>query len=115
MARVHIPAAMRPTAGGAAQVEVEGATLAEVVDNLEAQFPGLKSRLVDNNRIRSALAVFIDGTQSSNDLQNRVNPQSEIYFAPAMSGGRTPSFPRRREIQNLTVHTFDDVWRRQQD
>src|ERR1051326_4186867 len=87
MATVNIPAAMRPTAGGAAQAEVSGATLGEVVDNLESAFPGLKARLVDNGRIRSALAVFIDGTQVSSDLSNRVGPESEIYFAPAISGG----------------------------
>ena len=87
MAKVNIPAAMRPTAGGAAQVDVEGGTLEAVIDGLESRYPGLRARMVENGRIRSALAVFVDGVQVSHDLRNPVKPDSEIYFAPAISGG----------------------------
>lgn len=87
MAIVHIPAAMRPTAGGAARVEVAGSNLDEVIDGLEARFPGLRARIVEDGRIRSAMAVFVDGVQVSNDVRNAVKADSEIYLAPAIAGG----------------------------
>ena len=87
MAVVNIPAALRPLAGGSTQVEVEGTTLREVVDSLEEQFAGIRDRIVDGDRIRPGLAVFIDGTQAPQQLSTRVHDGAEIYFAPAVAGG----------------------------
>lgn len=87
MAVVHIPAAMRSLTGGVAQATVSGATLGEVIDRLEADYPGLKSRLADGERLRSGLAAFVDGVQVSPLLSTRIGQDAEIYFAPAIAGG----------------------------
>lgn len=93
MARVHIPAAMRPATDGAADVEAPGATLGEVIDNLEAVHPRIKARLVDGGRLRPNLAAFVDGNQASKGLRTPVNPESEVFFAPAMAGGSESARP----------------------
>lgn len=87
MAVVHIPAAMRSLTGGVAQATAPGATLGEVIARLEADYPGLQSRLTEGERLRPGLAAFVDGVQVSPLLSTRVGENAEIYFAPAIAGG----------------------------
>ena len=87
MAVVNIPAPLRPIAGGKAKVDGEGATLRDLIDGLEALYPGLKARLAEGDRVRPGMAVFIDGTQVSPQLSTRVPDHAEIFFAPAVAGG----------------------------
>ena len=86
MARVHLPAPLRSLTDGEADVSAEGSTLGEVIDRLEDAYPGIRARLIEEGRLRAGMAAFVDGVQSSG-LQTRVNPDSEVYFSPAISGG----------------------------
>jgi molybdopterin converting factor small subunit len=43
MARVFIPAALRSLAGGLDEVQVSAGTVREIVDQLEARYPGFRS------------------------------------------------------------------------
>ena len=88
MATVHIPAPMRSLTGGKTAVRAPGATLGDVVDALEADYPGLKTRLVEGERIRPSIAVFVEGVQAPSRLSQRLSENAEIYFAPAITGGR---------------------------
>jgi predicted phage tail protein len=47
MPHIFIPSLLRNLTGGAADVRVAGATLREAIDALDAQYPGLKARLMD--------------------------------------------------------------------
>jgi molybdopterin synthase sulfur carrier subunit len=90
MATVHIPAGMRKLTGETATVTVAGATLGEVVDGLELQFPGIRARLASDTepgRLRPGLAAFVDGVQASAGLATRLGDASEVYFTPAIAGG----------------------------
>jgi molybdopterin synthase sulfur carrier subunit len=84
---VYIPAAMRALTGGESKVTVGGETLREVLDRLDEAHPGLKTRLVDGERLAAGLAVFVDGAVPAGGLRARVGPDAEIYFAPAIAGG----------------------------
>ena len=84
---VWIPSLMQKLTHGQAQVEVEGATLREVINNLDAAFPGIKARLCKNDRVRHDMAVAVDGEISNQGLRRKVGAQSEIHFLPAVSGG----------------------------
>ena len=75
---------------GAVTVRVPGATLGEVVEALETRYPGLQTRLVEGERIRPGLAVFVEGVQASFLLSTRLSENAEIYFAPAVAGGSCP-------------------------
>jgi molybdopterin synthase sulfur carrier subunit len=87
MAKVHIPAPIRPLVGGAAEAVAPGETLGEVIANLEAAYPGVKDRLVEGDRMRRGMATFVNGVVVSPKLATRIPEEAEIYFAPAIAGG----------------------------
>lgn len=90
MALVWVPAPWREKlTAGVVQVEVAGATVRQVIDALEAQYPGFRQRIIDpgNDRIRADMAVSVDGEISPEGLRRKVEEASEVHFLPAMSGG----------------------------
>jgi sulfur-carrier protein len=87
VAVVWIPSLLQSFTDGADKVVVSGATVAEIIENLEARFPGVKDRLVQGREIRPHIAVAIDGDVSPEGLEQDVQESSEIHFIPALSGG----------------------------
>lgn len=87
---VRIPTTLRPMAGGQSQVKVEGATLADVIANLDAAHPGFKDRLLDEN---GALRKFVNLFVSDDDVRylqglDTVVPDGEtVSIIPAVAGG----------------------------
>lgn len=89
MATVFIPTMLQPITGGLKQIEVEGETVGDLVEKLEAAHPGVKARLVDDSgALRSNLAVAVDGEVSVLGLLEDVPEGAEVHFIPAISGGR---------------------------
>jgi molybdopterin converting factor small subunit len=87
---VHIPTALRSFCGGRDAVEVAGgASLRQVFERLNAECPGIKARLFDDEGqdIHPAIAIFIDDEQTSEGLIQRVPEQASIRILPAMGGG----------------------------
>jgi molybdopterin synthase sulfur carrier subunit len=87
MSTVFFPPQMHDLTGGQTEAVVEGRTLRQVFAALERAYPGLASRLQDEDRIASGLAVSIDGVVTSRGLLAQVQPDSEIHFLPAIGGG----------------------------
>jgi molybdopterin converting factor small subunit len=87
MATVFLPTLLRPLAGGAATVEAAGATLADVLDALERQHPGIRERVLDGGLFRPEVFVAIDGNEASG-LGDPVGPDAEVRIIPAIAGGR---------------------------
>lgn len=87
MARVFIPTMLQPLAGGVKEVQVAAGNVRQAVDELDKLFPGLKARLVEENKIRSNLAVAIDGEVGRLGLLEKLSEDSEVHFVPAISGG----------------------------
>ena len=87
MAVVWIPSLLQSLTAGAERVVVSGATVGEIIDNLDARFPGVKERLVQDGAIRPHIAVAIDGDVSPEGVEQDVQESSEIHFIPALSGG----------------------------
>ena len=88
MAVVHIPAAMRKHTNGETQADVPGSTLGEVMEHLAALYPDLKDRLVQGDRIKPGLVVFVNGEMADVYLNTPVPEGAELYFAPAIAGGQ---------------------------
>lgn len=86
MAVVWIPQLLRPLTGGAETVRVDGATLRDVIDNLDAQHPGVRDRLLDGGLIRDEIALAI-GSDQATDLSATVGPDDEVHILPAIAGG----------------------------
>ena len=87
MARVFIPTMLQPLAGGVKEVQIEAGNVRQAVDELDRLFPGIKARLVEENKIRSNLAVAIDGEVGRLGLLEKLGENSEVHFVPAISGG----------------------------
>ena len=87
MAIVWIPSLMQKLTGGRGEIEVEGRTVREIIDNLDALHPGIKERLVSGDRIRPGLAVAVNAEVSEEGLRQVVSPSSEVHFVAAVSGG----------------------------
>ena len=66
--------------------EVEASTVAEAIDALDAQTPGLRNRLVDSGpMIRQHIKVFVDGVQAT--LDTPIPDGATVHVIPAVSGG----------------------------
>ena len=88
MPEVWIPSLMRKLTEGREKVMVEGKTLREVIENLDAQFPGIKDRVVyEDYRIAPGLAVAIDGVVTEEGLRTQIPPNSEVHFVTSIAGG----------------------------
>ena len=57
MARVFIPFNLRKHTGDVDQLDVPGATLGRVIDNLEERFPGIKEHLVEDGRLKPGVSA----------------------------------------------------------
>ena len=88
MTTVFIPTMLQPFAGGVKQVDLEARNIRQVIDRLDQLYPGMKDRLTEEGKIRSNLAVAIDGEIARMGLLEKVNENSEVHFVPAIGGGR---------------------------
>jgi len=87
---VRIPTTLRPLSGGASTVQVEGATLSEVITNLEAAHPGLQDRLLDETgALRKFVNLFVadDDVRYLDGLNTATPAGATISIIPAVAGG----------------------------
>lgn len=87
MPTLWIPAPLRSFTQGNASVFVTASTVREAIEALESQFPGIKDRLCEGDRIRPNVSVFVDGAISHLKLRERLGETSEVHFLLAISGG----------------------------
>ncbi|MGE0135537.1 MAG: MoaD/ThiS family protein [Dehalococcoidia bacterium] len=87
MPLVFIPSLMRNMTENQDRVQVEGATLRQVVDNLDARYPGIKELVVQDGRVRPGLALAINGEIATTGLMAKVPDEAEVQILPAIGGG----------------------------
>ena len=87
MPTVWIPSLLRDLTGGQEQLDAPGETVQQVIENLDARYPGVMARLCEGGQLRPTLAVIVDGIASNKRLRQRLAEASEIHFVPAISGG----------------------------
>ncbi len=87
---VRIPTTLRPLSGGASTVQVEGATLTEVIANLDAAHPGFNDRLLDEaGELRKFVNLFVadDDVRYLDGLNTATPAGTTISIIPAVAGG----------------------------
>ena len=85
--RVALPTMLRSYTGGAAEVEADGSTLAELLTNLDLKYPGIRFRVIDEqDRVRQHVRIFVDG-EVVHDLGVALARTSAVQLVGALSGG----------------------------
>jgi molybdopterin synthase sulfur carrier subunit len=86
---VRIPTILRTYTGGEKAVSADGSTLAEVVENLEANHPGIKERLVENGDLRRFVNVYVndEDVRFTGGLETKVDDGDQVVALPAVAGG----------------------------
>ncbi|HET9114994.1 MAG TPA: MoaD/ThiS family protein [Gaiellaceae bacterium] len=87
MVDVRLPGTLTPLFPGLSRKpEVDGSTVLEVIDRLEAQWPGLRDRLVAEGPVlRNHIHVYVDGERAG--LDSPVAERSRLDVIAAISGG----------------------------
>ncbi len=84
--RVLIPSPLLSYTG-TSEVEAQGATLAELLNHLDAQFPGIRFRVIDEqDHMRKHMRFFVNGEQTF-ELEHKLEPEDRVVLVQALSGG----------------------------
>jgi molybdopterin converting factor small subunit len=87
MPKVNVASPLRSYTHGAVSVSASGSTIAEVLQNLEEQFPGIRFRMIDEqNRIRQHIRIFVNSNGAA-DLSAPIAEQDVLHLICALSGG----------------------------
>lgn len=90
---VRIPTPLRGLTGGKGEVEATGNSVAELIDNIEKQHPGLKERLYDE---KGQLRRFVNIYLNEEDIRFLNGPETStkdgdvVSIIPAIAGGGSP-------------------------
>ncbi|BCG94405.1 MoaD/ThiS family protein [Mesorhizobium sp. 131-2-1] len=72
--------------GAPRRVELPASTVKEMIDGLDARWPGMRDRICDSRpAIRRHMNVFVDGERAT--LKTRLAPNTEVFILTAISGG----------------------------
>jgi molybdopterin synthase sulfur carrier subunit len=89
-ATVRIPTQLRSLSGGAAEVQIEGSTVAELLKGLDAAYPGFGERLFDDaGELRRFVNVFVadEDIRFLQGTDTVVAPGQVVSIIPAVAGG----------------------------
>jgi len=86
---VRIPTILRTYTDGAKSVTGSGATLAELIDDLEANHPGIKDRLIDGEDLRRFVNVYVndEDVRFTGGLGTSLGDGDQVVVLPAVAGG----------------------------
>jgi len=86
---VRIPTILRTYTGGEKAVSGDGASLSALIDDLEANHPGLKDRLLDNGDLRRFVNVYVndEDVRFIGGLDAPLSDGDEVVVLPAVAGG----------------------------
>ena len=86
---VRIPTILRTYTGGAKSVDGSGATLLQVIDDVEGRHPGLKARIVDADSLRRFVNVYVndEDVRFTGGLLAPTADGDVVVVLPAVAGG----------------------------
>jgi molybdopterin converting factor small subunit len=85
--KVLLPSPLADYTAQRREVEGEGATLAELLADLDRRYPGIRFRIIDEqDAIRPHIKIFVNREQAR-DLEARLDARDEVLVVAALSGG----------------------------
>lgn len=91
MATIRIPTPLRKLTEGKEEVAASGATVGEVISNLDQAYPGIKARICDDSgAVRKFVNIFAndEDIRFLKNLDTPVKDSDEVSIVPAIAGGR---------------------------
>ncbi len=89
-ASVRIPTILRNYTGGVGEVTADGSTVAEILNSLETNHPGIRARVLDDaGALRRFVNVYVgdEDVRFSGGLEAAVGDGAKISIIPAVAGG----------------------------
>ena len=106
MPAIWIPTLLKYLTNGVDTVEIEGKNIRELIESLDLTYPGIKSRLCDDNdKIRAEIAVAVDGQIVTTGMRTRVTPDSHATISACMRRPSSSTCPRARYAHGRAVLT----------
>lgn len=90
MATVYVPTPLRRLTGGQTKVEVPGNDVGSIIQAIDAQYPGVADRLLDDDgNIKRFINVFVNDAEirGLQGLHTPVGENDRVSIVPAMAGG----------------------------
>lgn len=125
MSTVFIPTTLRRLTANQSKVEMSGATVSDVLDSLEATYPGFRERLFDaTGQVKRFINVFVndDEIRTLQGLDTPIRSSDRISIVPAMAGGSGVRLSRdqllsriRSQVHEVTPRQVDEWLRQRQD
>jgi molybdopterin synthase sulfur carrier subunit len=88
--KVQVTSVIQKVVDGQREFDAEGATVAELIDNIESQYPGFRGQIADDNgELHRFVSIYIND-EDIRFLSGKDTPVSEgdtISFLPALAGG----------------------------
>lgn len=89
--RVRVPTPLRKFTAGSGEISAAGASVKDVIDDLERNHPGMRERLLDEKgQIRRFVNIYLNGDDIRflEALNSKVKDGDDISIVPAIAGGR---------------------------
>jgi molybdopterin converting factor small subunit len=87
MPTIFIPAPLRPLTGGRDRIDAPGRTFGEVLEALDRECPGIKSRLLREGELIPGFQVSVDDDLTKQGIRTKLDPVCEVHILPAIGGG----------------------------
>ncbi len=86
---VRIPTILRTYTGGAKAVDASGSSLSALIDDLEANHPGIRERLIEDGDLRRFVNVYVndEDVRFTGGLGTPVGEGDQVVVLPAVAGG----------------------------
>jgi sulfur-carrier protein len=90
MVTVKLPTILRKHAGGEAKVDAEGATLRDVLGDLEAKYPGITKNVLADEGLHRFINVYVNDEDARylGSLETPIQDGDVVSILPAVAGGR---------------------------
>lgn len=88
--KVRIPTPLRKLTNGSDEVLVEGANVAELIENLEKNYPGLKERICEaDGKLRRFVNLYLndEDIRFKKNMDTELKENDELSIIPAIAGG----------------------------
>ena len=89
MSLVRIPPTLRSETDGAREVEAQGGTVRELLDDLMGRFPSLRGQIIREDDLAPFVNVYVEGedVRTKDGLETAVEDDATVILLPAMAGG----------------------------